>query len=250
MTGIGCERRFLLKTAVGLFLVSGSSLAGIARAVPKTPAQLPDEVAGVPLPKSDVARQATMLAAGAYPPFLFNHCLRTFLFGALAARKKQLTIDAEALFVAGALHDLGLIEKYQSQQYPFEIDGADAAKKFLEQHGVNSSRIDLIWDAIAMHSLSIASRKAPEVRLIAFGAGADVFGGGLPLIGERPADEVLAAFPRLGFNSGFKSLILGYCAKKPRAQAGSWTDAFCRSHLPEVQFPSLDEGLAASPFKE
>jgi hypothetical protein len=44
--------------------------------------------------------------------------------------------------------------------------------------------------------------------------------------------------------------LIAYCIKKPRAQVGTWTDAFCRSHVPDYHFPSIDERLANSPFAE
>ena len=62
------------------------------------------------------------------PPFLFNHSMRTYLFGALLG--KDLAFDHELLFLACILHDLGLTDRYAGEK-PFEIEGAEAARKFL-----------------------------------------------------------------------------------------------------------------------
>jgi hypothetical protein len=249
MTHSAIDRRFLLRTALGAVLVPALGLSRIARAAVDA-SRAPAEVAGIGLPATELALQARDLAKAACPEYLFNHCMRTFLFGAIAASKRNITFDGESLFIAASLHDLGLIEKYQSANAPFEIDSADAAKGFLRDHAVEGQRADLIWDAIAMHALAISSRKAPEVRLLAFGAGTDVFGGGVKLIGEEAVATVLKAFPRAHFNGQFQELILTYCRHKPGAQAGTWTDAFCRSHLPNVQFPTFKQAFAESPFKE
>jgi hypothetical protein len=45
------------------------------------------EVAGVEIPRSAVTVKAATYARASYPDFLFNHCMRTFLFGALMMKK-------------------------------------------------------------------------------------------------------------------------------------------------------------------
>lgn len=43
---------------------------------------LPTEVAGIRLPSSAVARAAAQFSHDSCPGYLFNHCMRTYLFGA------------------------------------------------------------------------------------------------------------------------------------------------------------------------
>src|SRR5207253_4840932 len=74
--------------------------------------RLPAEVAGVRLIDSDVAKKATALAREACPPYLFNHGVRTYLFGALIGRSEARRWDEELLFLACVLHDLGLTERF------------------------------------------------------------------------------------------------------------------------------------------
>jgi hypothetical protein len=47
---------------------------------------------------------------------------------------------------------LGLTEPYRSSDERFEVDGANAARRFLQQHGVPEAAIDIVWDAIALHT--------------------------------------------------------------------------------------------------
>jgi len=224
--------------------------AALERAVTSAARVLPDSVAGIAIPSTAVAHAAADFAAGASPDFLFNHCVRTFLFGALLSQLHGVRYDAELAFIASVLHDLGLIERYSSKSEPFEIDGADAAKRFLSQRGFPNARIEVIWDAIAMHTSALSGHKGPEVALVGSGAGIDVFGGQLHQLAPASVSTVLTHFPRLQFNAGFERLLLDYCHRKPLAQIGTWTDELCRSHVHGVAFPTIERGLKASPFNE
>src|SRR5580704_12832001 len=79
------QRRALLKSAGVLFLAA--RCAGLR---PAPAAALPAEVAGVRLPRSALALKAAAYARASCPGFLFNHCMRTFLFGALKLQHQQL----------------------------------------------------------------------------------------------------------------------------------------------------------------
>ncbi|HSY09051.1 MAG TPA: HD domain-containing protein [Steroidobacteraceae bacterium] len=247
-SGLRSRRAFLVKLIGGAaWVVHGGALTRAAMAAARA---LPDAVAGIAIPATRVARAAANLCAGASPDFLFNHCVRTFLFGALLAKTHDTRYDAEIAFVAAALHDLGLIVKYSSRDEPFEIDGADAAKRFLNEQGFAREKTEVVWDAIALHTSALSDRKGPEVALVSAGAGTDVFGGRLHLLAPDAVSAVLAQFPRLHFNDGFERLLLDYCQRKPLAQTGTWTDELCRSHVHGVTFPSIEHGLKASPFHE
>jgi hypothetical protein len=54
-----------------------------------------------------LALAAAALSRRVGPDLLFNHCMRTFVFGALHAGHHGQTYDAESAFVAAAVHDLG-----------------------------------------------------------------------------------------------------------------------------------------------
>lgn len=74
---------------------------------------LPSVVAGVRLVDSEVARQATELSRTLSPPFLFNHAVRTFLFGSLLGRASGRKFGEEILYIACILHDMGLTERFE-----------------------------------------------------------------------------------------------------------------------------------------
>src|ERR1700733_11384043 len=100
---------------------------------------LPASVAGIRLIDSNIARLATDFSRTAYPPYLFNHAVRTFLFGSLVGRALGQKFDEEILYLACLLHDLGLTERFEGDQ-PFEIQGAQAAKAFLAEHSYPNAK--------------------------------------------------------------------------------------------------------------
>ena len=63
------------------------------------------------------------------PVYLFNHAMRTYIFGSLIGRTHGHRFDEETLYLACIFHDLGLTERFEGN-LPFEIQGAEAARGF------------------------------------------------------------------------------------------------------------------------
>jgi len=50
------------------------------------------------------------------------------------------------------------------------LDGANAARDFLKGHGLPSSSLQLVWDAIALHTtIGVAEYKEAEGSLLYYG---------------------------------------------------------------------------------
>ena len=88
-------------------------------------------VAGIPIPDSALAREATELVRDTAVPLLFEHSRRVFLWGALQGEQLGLDYDPELFYVGAMFHDLGLVEGHRSAHERFEIDGANAARRSL-----------------------------------------------------------------------------------------------------------------------
>src|SRR5208283_5236734 len=104
MKGRRMKRRNL---ALGLGAVAFESLLvnrGMAHARAAGNA-VPRKVAGIPMVDTMVAKAANELALSASPPYLYNHAVRTYLFGALIGRAAKLKFDEELLYLACVLHD-------------------------------------------------------------------------------------------------------------------------------------------------
>src|SRR5260370_8689277 len=97
------QRRTLLKWAGALTLLAHPGFARYARG-----AELPAEVAGVRLPRTPLALAAARFARARCPDYLFNHCMRTFLFGALLLARPQPPHPGGAPFLPATLPRLPL----------------------------------------------------------------------------------------------------------------------------------------------
>jgi hypothetical protein len=224
---------------------------GFARAAGAS-ADLPAEVAGVAIPRSSIARRATGYARDACPEFLFNHCLRTYVFGTLLLKPRPGSYRADDAFVAALLHDLGLLPRFASARGSFETDGADAAETFMQTHGAPAGEADIVWHAVQMHDgkWALTRRQGPEAMLVALGAGADVDGLDPGAIDEKRVSETLEAFPRLGFKRRFTALLTDHCRRKPTSQRATWLEGLCREQAPRAWGDTVEQAIEAAPFPE
>jgi hypothetical protein len=213
------------------------------------PEAFPSVVAGVRLIDSKIARLATGLTRSVSPPYLFNHAMRTFLFGSLVGRALGQKFDEEIFYLASLLHDLGLTERFQGDP-PFEIQGAEAAKHFLEEHAYAKDKVGIVWDGIAMHTSAIGQHKQPEIALVGAGAAADVVEPDFSQIKKSDVDEIVKAFPRLKFKDAF----LKTCADVVRKHPGGASSSFMRDvrerYVPEFHFVNFCDRIAKAPFSE
>jgi HD domain len=161
-----------------------------------------ETIAGVVIPDTALVRDATDFIRSAEDDVLFHHSRRVFLFGALHGRRLGLAPDPELLYVGAMFHDLGLTPRYGTSTQRFEMDGADAARDFLLERGVEQSDADRVWLGIALHSTpEVPARLDPETALLAAGVKTDVVGVGLEALSPDVIDAVTAAHPRPDFKN-------------------------------------------------
>jgi hypothetical protein len=223
-----------------------------AMAAQAPPKELPKEVAGVRIPDTDLARRAAAFSRRSCPDFLFNHSMRTFLFGAAFAAHHKLTFDAEAAFVAASLHDLGLLPTFATPENTFEVDGANAAESFARSQGARAAESNVVWSAVAMHALrrQFIARQPGAVLVVNSGAAADFAGPDRNDIDQARIDEIVAAFPRLHFKSRFLVMLADHCRRKPDSQRSTWLEGFCHATVPQSPVSSVASALANAPFAD
>jgi len=212
-------------------------------------AKMPTAVAGIRLVDSKIAQDATELSRTSSPPYLFNHAVRTFLFGSLVGRARKQSFDEEVLYLACILHDLGLTEQFQGD-LPFELQGAQSAKHFLEQHAYAKDKTAVVWDGIAMHASAIGQFKQPEIALVGEGAGADVLGPDSNEITKADVEAVLRAFPRLKFKDAFVKTCADVVRKHPRGAARSFMRDVGERYVAEFHPRNFCDLVAQAPFEE
>jgi hypothetical protein len=184
-------------------------------------------VAGIPIPDSALALEATDFVQDVTTQLLFHHSRRVFLWASLQGEKLGLDYDPELLYVGAMFHDIGLIEGHRSEHERFEIDGANAARAFLERHGLPEERVMTVWESIALHTTpEIPRYKQPEVRLVTLGVEYDVLGPFDELSAEQRM-EVLAVHPRTDFKTGIVEAFSAGMRDKPETVPGYVRPNFC-----------------------
>jgi hypothetical protein len=122
---------------------------------------------------------------------------------------------------------------YSSSDKRFEVDGANAARSFLEQHGSSKESTQLVWDAIALHTtIGVAQYKEPLVALIYHGVGFDVMGDRFQELSEETRNQVVSAFPRDGFKNKILHAFLDGFRHKPETTFGNIKSDLCHNVQP------------------
>ena len=155
------------------------------------------DIAGIKIPDSRMARDLTQFIRDTESDLLFHHSTRVYLFGALTGERKGLKFDPELLYVGAMFHDIGLTEGFRHSQLRFEVDGANAARDFLRSYGIPEAAVEIVWDAIALHTTpGIPEHKKPEVALVTSGVEMDVLGIAYEQFTEAQREAVVTAYPR------------------------------------------------------
>jgi HD domain-containing protein len=183
-------------------------------------------------------------------PVLFNHAIRSWLFAVRLGQLDGIAHDLEVVAVASLLHDLGLTDHFPGQRR-FEVEGADAARGFVREQGLDQRRAQLVWDTVALNSTpSIALYKEPEVALATAGIALD-FGG--PQYDRIPPDEmrsILAAFPRLDMKRSFTDSVCRIVKTRPETTYDNFARDFGERFVPGYTAPSTVDFLMNAPFGE
>ncbi|MFI6734969.1 HD domain-containing protein [Nonomuraea sp. NPDC050451] len=236
--------------------VLGAGLAGAAALATGTPAAAESRHADLSFPATRIAKAARQLVTDTQQPYLRNHSLRGFLFGRAAAaqagRLPGRDYDAETMFLICVLHDTGLTTRADTGQR-FEVDGADFAAQFLEQHGITDARVDTVWDGIALHtsyglhnSPVFARRRPPEITIAQTGIGIDLTGGPDDLPAGY-ADRVHAAYPRHGGARALTDAMIAQCLTDPRkAPPMTLPGEILHQRHPEAPYITWQDFLDAS----
>jgi HD domain len=200
------------------------------------------------IPDSALAQKATRLVKEVSPNFLYNHCLRTFVFAQMIGARQGMNYDRELLYFGTIMHDLGLTERFDGEQR-YEVNGADAARSFLLQNQVSEHKAELVWDAIALHtSIGIPTCKQPEIALVHIGAGVDVAGIGLEDLPPEIIEQAIEAFPRLNCGKALLDLILGQIKRKPESITFTWMSEIGRCHVHGFSCPTIADLLLENPL--
>jgi hypothetical protein len=207
-------------------------------------------LAGIKVTDTTLVRDAVELSRSLLEPYLFNHVMRSWLFGIVLSEGAKPAPDPELLAVSAVLHDLGLTDRYTAEDR-FEVDGANAARAFLKDRGISTQQTQVVWDAIALHTTpSIAPHKEPEVAMTHLGITVDVIGIGLDRIPQDKQRAILTEYPRLAFKNQFKTCLCNVVRRKPATSFDNVLRDFGSRYVEGFTAPSFADLFANAPFSE
>ena len=179
-------------------------------------------IAGIQLPDTPLVHDVTDYIRAQENDLLFDHSRRVFFFGALQGLRRGLQPDLELLYVGAMFHDIGLTEPYRSSNLRFEVDGANAARDFLLQHGVDEADARKVWLSIALHTTpGVPEFLDPEIALVTAGVETDVLGIGRDDLAPDQLAAVTAVHPRPDFKRRILQAFTDGNTHRPRTTFGN-----------------------------
>jgi len=204
---------------------------------------------GITVIDTPLVSRAMEIARTHSEPFLFNHAVRSWLFAVRLGQLQGISHDAEVVAVGSLLHDVGLTESFAGPRR-FEVEGADAARVFAREQGLDERRAQLIWDSVALNStVSIGLYKETEVALCTAGIGVDWGGFQYDQIPPDEMDGILAAFPRLDMKQGFTDSVCRIVKTRPETTYDNFAADFGERFVSGYERPSSVDLLMNAPFE-
>jgi hypothetical protein len=176
-----------------------------------------DEIA---IPTGTAAAGALDVATAYASPALLNHSVRAYLWAAGYGDHHRIDYDAELLYVAALLHDLGLTAEFDSHTVAFEAAGGHLAWAFAAGAGWPVPRRNRLLDVIVLHMRDdVPPTIDPEAHLLQIAVGLDVSGRRPEAFPDAYKAQVLGRYPRLGFGAEFVKLCTAQAERKPDSAA-------------------------------
>ncbi|TGJ86504.1 hypothetical protein E0Z10_g2262 [Xylaria hypoxylon] len=245
-------------------LVSCLAAAGAATAarIPSNKCTLPTtKIANIEVVNTPLVQDAINLIKGFIPlqPYLYNHLMRSWLFGAAAFNNNatlKAAVDLELHAVGTMLHDLGwdmrpnspwhsafIYEKIKAltpdllnSDRPFEVDSALGAVDFVKEHNLrdwDANRLERMQDGITLQGMtSYLAGKNIDSNWIVQSVIFEFPGPRSPLIPDADYDSILAEFPNDTVFRGTNETFTWLALTKPAGTRGSFIDYFGVSYVP------------------
>ena len=208
-------------------------------------------VAGVTVPDTKLAREATELIRDRTSDLVYNHSRRVFWWGSLQGGNRGLSFDPELLYIGAMFHDLGLNAEFRDSGRRFEVNSADEARHFLRGHGVPEDSIRRVWTAIALHTTpGIPEFMEPEVALVTAGVEYDVLGIGYHDISDTDRAAITALHPRPDFKRQILQAFTDGMEPRPDTTFGTVNADVLQRFVPGFQRGNFVDIIETSDWPE
>ena len=172
-------------------------------------------------PETTATRAALEVAAEYLSEALLNHSIRSWYWAVgFAAVEDRTGFDAELLYVAAILHDVGLAEEFDNHTLSYEHAAGHVARALTAGAGWETQRRTRALEVIVRHNWpEVDPLLDVEGHLLEVATGLDISGARpdvLPMAFQR---EVLQRYPRLGLAAEFGACVTDQASRKPTTAA-------------------------------
>jgi len=207
-------------------------------------------LADTPIPATPIVERTIEFARQKCEPYLFNHVMRSWLFAVRIGQLQGIEHDGEVVALATLLHDVTLNKNFDGPRR-FEVEGADLARSFAKEMGLDERRAQLIWDGVALNSTpSIGLYKEAEVALCTAGICLDVVGLNYNVISSEAIMKIVGEFPRLGMKARMTECFCHIAQVKPETTYDNFVRDFGERFVGSYKTPSVVDLVMNTPFEE
>ena len=177
-------------------------------------------------------RGAREVARAFLSPALLAHCERAYLWAASYGSTAGIGFDAELLFAAAMLHDLGLVDTFDSVTVDFEFAGGNVAWAFGAGAGWPPERRARVRKVIERHMSALPSAEDdPEGHLLNLATAFDISGRNPELWPGELRRAVLDRYPRGDLTEEFSCAFESQAERKPSSAAARAVASGVRQRL-------------------
>lgn len=180
------------------------------------------DIAGLLPPPSAATTAAREVVVRYSSAALVNHCERSYLWSASLGELSGIAYDAELLYVAAMLHDLGLVPAFDNHLAPFEDAGGDVGWVFGAGAGWPADRRERVKEIIVRHMwVEVDPGLDAEGHLLCAGTALDISGRNVDSWPAGVRAEVLRRYPRLTLVEEFTTAFEDQARRKPGCAAAA-----------------------------
>lgn len=174
------------------------------------------------IPETPAASSALEVAHEFCSPAMLNHCRRSYLWAMSLARREGIEVDAELLYVASLVHDIGLSAQFDNHSLPFEIAGGHVGWVLAAGARWPIGRRVRVAQIVERH-MSDAFTPADDAEgyVLARATSLDISGYDAEAWEPSFRAEVIAAIPRLTLADEFLSCFQDQAVRKPQSAAAA-----------------------------
>jgi len=170
------------------------------------------------VPETVLTRAARKAAEDVLTPSLLHHSYRAYRFGRALGELDGLQVDAELLFAAAMLHDIGLVNPPNGSD--FTLSSMRLAREVADEVGLSTDATEVVQTAITMHyTPGVSTAAGPGAYLLSAGAAVDVAGVRTWDLPTQTLSDAVRDYPRLGFKRAFAEAFRAEAARVPRGRA-------------------------------